>query len=89
MTTLECSYPKCLGYPLVLRALCLGFNIHPYHHICQTNLGQEMGILMELTRKCHYCIWSVIEYRDIAKERREEAAVATVRVQVTFSIVNV
>ena len=89
MATSKCSYPKCPGYPLALRALCLGCKIHPYHHICQTDLEQEMGILLELTRKCHYCIWSVIEDHDIAKERREEAATAAVRIHVTSPPVDV
>jgi len=89
MATSKCSYPKCPGYPLALRALCLGCKIHPYHHICQTDLEQEMGISLELTRKCHYCIWSVIEDHDIAKERRKEAATAAVRIHVTSPLVDV
>ena len=76
MATSKCSYPKCPGYPIVLRSLCLGCQIHSYHHICQTELEQELGISLELTRKCHYCVWSVIEDHNIAKRRREEAATA-------------
>jgi len=79
MATSKCSYPKCPGYPIVLRSLCLGCQIHSYHHICQTELEQELGISLELTRKCHYCIWSVIEDHNIAKRRREEAATAAKR----------
>ena len=88
MAISKCSYPECPGYPPALRSLCLWCNTKYYHHICQTDLEQELDISLELTQKCHRCIWNVAIDDELEKKRREEATAATVLIQVISSPVD-
>ena len=71
---LQCSYPKCPGYPLALIAVCKGCNMGlQYHHICQTAFEEEKGVSFDLMKRCYHCTDNMIgEYLQVKNSAAQE-----------------